>query len=280
LDSTWGSGGAVTVCAGKLTAPVLDFVTMNLFVGCSDGKLYMVTQAGAVSSITVGNGSTLGGVVDPPIVDGVNGFVYTVSGSNGTNAVLVQVKTNLTSQVTMPVGAANVFNLHAPAFNNPYFTSPTTSGALIYVAAYNAAGNEIELYGYCFNSSSVLSNCPGVSPAGPQTLILNSTPGSQLEYAPTLEFFNSNTNQDWFYLSVLQNRNPNIGLFSINTFPTSQTPVPGVQEGSGATGMIVDNNSSGAQAASVYFGALSTTAACGKGGTGGCAIKLTQSGLQ
>ncbi|MGD0956829.1 MAG: hypothetical protein ABR953_08345 [Candidatus Acidiferrales bacterium] len=283
LDTTWGSGGAVTVCSGKLTGAVLDFVTLNVFVGCSNGKLYGFKSSGvalASSPLTVGNGSTLGGIVDSPIVDGVNGFVFAVSGSNGTNAVLVQATTSLSSSTTVTVGAAGVFNLHAPAFNNPYYTSPSTSGAYIYVAAYNAAGNEIELYGYCFSSSDVLANCSGVTPAGPQTLVLNDTPGSQLEYAPLTEFYNSTTSNDWLFITVLANRSPNLGLFNINSFPTSETPVPGVQEGSGTSGMVVDNNSSSAQASSVYFGALSTTAACGNGGTGGCAVKLTQAALE
>jgi len=283
LDTTWGSGGAVTVCSGMLTAPIVDFVTGNVFVGCSDGKLYGFNSSGAplaTPSVTVGNGSALGGIVDPPIVDGVDGFVYAVSGSNGTNAVLVQASTTLGTHTTMPVGDANVFNLHEPALSNAYYTSPTTAGALIYVAAYNNAGNEIELYGYCFNASSVLANCPGVSPAGPQTAILNTAPGSQLEYAPLTEFYNSTTSNDWLFVSVLQNRNPNIGLFNINSFPASATLAASTQEGSGASGMVIDNNSSSAQASSIYFGALSTTAACGAGGTGGCAVKLTQAAFQ
>jgi hypothetical protein len=283
LDTSWGSGGAVTVCSGKLTAPIMDLVTLNVFVGCSDGKLYGFNSSGAplsTPSVTVGNGSALGGIVDPPVVDGVDKLVYAVSGSNGTNAVLVQASTTLASPTTVTVGAAGVFNLHAPAFNNPYYTSPTTTGALIYVAAYNATGNEIELYGYCFNSSNVLANCAGVTPAGPHTLVLNTTPGSQLEYAPLTEFYNSTVSDDWLFVTVLANRSPNIGLFSINSFPTSETPVPGVQEGSGTSAMVVDNNSSSAQASSVYFGALSTTAACAAGGTGGCAVKLTQAALQ
>lgn len=283
LDTTWGSGGAVTVCAGKLTAPVLDLVTLNVFVGCSDGKLYGFNSSGtalATPSVTVGNGSALGGIVDPPIVDGIDKLVYAVSGSNGTNAVLVQASTTLGSPTTVTVGAAGVFNLHAPAFSNAYYTSPATAGALIYIAAYNAAGNEIELYGYCFNSSDVLANCSGVTPAGPHTLVLNTTPGSQLEYAPLTEFYNSTTSIDWLFITVLQNRDPNIGLLNINSFPTSATLTASTQEGSGTSAMVVDNNSSSAQASSVYFGALSTTAACAAGGTGGCAVKLTQAALQ
>jgi hypothetical protein len=283
LDTSWGSGGAVTVCSGMLTAPVLDFVTGNVFVGCSDGKLYGFNSSGtalATPSVAVGNGSTLGGIVDAPVVDGVDGFVYAVSGSNGTNAVLVQAATNLKTSTTMPVGGAGVFNLHEPAFSNAYYTSPTASGALIYVAAYNNAGNEIELYAYCFNGSSVLANCPGVSPAGPETAVLNTSPGSQLEYAPLTEFYNAPTTTDWLFVSVLQNRDPNIGLFNIDSFPASATLAASTQEGSGASGMVIDNNSSSAQASNIYFGALSTTAACGAGGTGGCAVKLTQAAFQ
>jgi hypothetical protein len=284
LDTTWGSGGAVTVCSGILTAPIVDFVTGNVFVGCSDGKLYGFKSNGAplaTPSITVGNGSALGGIVDPPVVDGVDGFVYAVSGSNGANAVLVQASTSLSTHTTMAVGGANVFNLHEPAFSNAYYTSPTAAGALIYVAAYNNAGNEIELYGYCFNSSSgILANCPGVNPAGPQTAILNTAPGSQLEYSPLTEFYNSTTSTDWLFVSVLQNRNPNIGLFNINSFPASATLAASTQEGSGSSGMVIDNDSSSAQASSIYFGALDTTGTCGAGGTGGCAVKLTQAALQ
>jgi hypothetical protein len=283
LDTTWGSAGAVTVCSGKLTAPVLDFVTGNVFVGCSDGKLYGFNSSGAplaTPSVTVGNGSALGGIVDPPIVDGVDGFVYAVSGSNGTNAVLVQASTTLGTHTTVTVGAANIFNLHEPAFSNAYYTSPTAAGALIYVAAYNSAGNEIELYAYCFNGSSALANCPGVTPAGPETAILNTSAGSQLEYAPLTEFYNLTTSNDWLFVSVLQNRDPNIGLFNINSFPASATLAASTQEGSGTSGIVVDNDSSSGQASSIYFGALDTTAACGAGGTGGCAVKLTQATFQ
>ncbi|MGC2332397.1 MAG: hypothetical protein WA581_13160 [Candidatus Acidiferrales bacterium] len=283
LDTTWGSEGAVTVCSGKLTAPVLDFVTLNVFVGCSDGKLYGFNSSGAplaTPSVTLGNGSALGGIVDPPIVDGLDGFVYAVSGSNGTNAVLVQASTTLGTHTTVTVGAANIFNLHEPAFSNAYYTSPTAAGALIYVAAYNSAGNEIELYAYCFNGSSALGNCPGVTPAGPETAILNTAPGSQLEYAPLTEFYNATTANDWLFVGVLQNRNPNIGLFNINSFPASATLAASTQEGSGASGMVVDNDSSSGQASSIYFGVLDTTAACGAGGTGGCAVKLTQATFQ
>src|ERR1700761_637832 len=107
LDTTWGAGGALTIggtCTGKLTGPVLSAANSNVHVGCSDGKLYSISQTGTVKSLVVGDGvasKTYGGIVDPPIVDSVNGYVYVVSGSagNGANAVLVQATLDLTTSV-------------------------------------------------------------------------------------------------------------------------------------------------------------------------------------
>jgi hypothetical protein len=65
LDTSWGGGtGSVTVCGGKLTGPVQDFYTLNVFVGCSDGKVYGFNSSGSpltIPSIAVGNGSATGG---------------------------------------------------------------------------------------------------------------------------------------------------------------------------------------------------------------------------
>ncbi len=138
LDTTWGTSGAVTVCGGRLTGPVLDFNTLNVYVGCSDGKLYSVSQTGTIKSISVGDGvaaKTYGAIVDSPVVDGISGFVYAVSGSAnaGANGALVQAKLDFSSQVTATIGAGNQCQMHAPVFNNAYYTSPTTTGALVYV---------------------------------------------------------------------------------------------------------------------------------------------------
>ena len=86
LDGNWGTaGGLATGCTGELTGPVVDGGTGNIFVGCSDGKLYGFTPAGAPiagSPLIVGTGSGTGGIVDPPMVDAVNGFAYVVSGNS------------------------------------------------------------------------------------------------------------------------------------------------------------------------------------------------------
>ncbi len=99
LDGSWGTGGALTVggtCSGKVSGPVIDGGTGNIFVGCSDGLIYGFTPTGAAlatASVTVGDGSATGGIVDPPTIDAVRGFVYAVSGASaGGTSVIVQAK--------------------------------------------------------------------------------------------------------------------------------------------------------------------------------------------
>jgi hypothetical protein len=300
LDTTWGTGGAVTIggtCIGKLTAPVLDFYNLNIYVGCSDGKLYSISQTGTIKSLVVGDGVTAkvyGGIVDPPLVDGINGFVYAVSGSanNGANGVLVQAKADFSSSVGAPVGNGNQCNIHAPTPNNAYFTSITSAGALMYVAGVDpgtvnqpcsptSVGTaNVELYGVTFGATGVMTSG---TPA--QSVTDGAGPG--LEWSPLAEFFNATTATDWLFISALQSGQANFSSANItNSFPTAATFTNPIKEGVGASGMVVDNQANAAtfpQAASVYFNALQQNAACTNntnGQTGGCAVKLTQAALQ
>jgi hypothetical protein len=292
LDATWGTSGAVTVCSGKLTAPVLDFINMTLYVGCSDGKLYSITQSGTVASLVIGDGAskTYGGIVDPPVVDSLNEFVYAVSGSanGGANAVMVQTTTTFSSSVAVPIGSGNLCNMHSPTPNNAYFTSPTSAGALMYEGGLQTTGtvgqpcsaaltgtNQVVLYASTFNSSGVLnSGTPAHGTA------YGTGPG--YEWAPLTEFFNSTTGVDWVFISALQSNQANVGSTNVTSgFPTA-TPTF-IQEGFGASGIVVDNNSASAQAASIYFSAQQQNTTCNNVKTltftGGCATKLTQNGL-
>jgi hypothetical protein len=291
LDTTWGTGGAITVCSGRLTAPVLDYFTYNIFVGCSDGKLYCVSQAGTISSIVVGDGvasKTYGAIVDPPIVDSVNHFVYAVSGSanNGANGVLVQTTTTLSSSVAVPIGSGNQCNIHAPAMNNPYFTSPTTAGALIYIGGVTGTvaqpctaasmGGTVFLYGATFGAAGVLTS-------GTPKYSFNGGGGPGAEWVPLEEFYNTTTSADWLLAGALQSNQTNMTSFPITSgFPAGFGVL--VTEGIGQSGMVVDNNSSAAQAASLYFNALGENTSCNNNtvltDTGGCAVKLTQASLE
>jgi hypothetical protein len=294
LDTTWGTQGAVSVCGGQLTAPVLDFYNNNVYVGCSNGKLYSISQSFAVKSLAVGDGvaaKTFGGIVDPPIVDGVNGFIYAVSGSanNGANGVLVQAKADFSSSVAVPIGNGNQCNIHAPALNNAYFTNPASANALIVIGgvtgtvgpctAAGATGGAAVLYGATFGAGGILN-------AGPPAHSLTSTNPVGSEYAPMGEFFNATTGNDFLFVSLLRKDvGALVNFYSfLATTGWNATVQKTATEGLGASGMVIDNSSASGQASSIYFNALNEDAACsspqGGANTGGCAVKLTQAGLQ
>jgi hypothetical protein len=293
LDASWGTGGAISVCSGKLTGPILDFVTMNVFVGCSDGKLYSISQSGTIKSVAVGDGigsKTYGAIVDPPVVDGVSGFVYAVSGSagGGANGVVVQATTTLSSSVAVPIGAGNQCNMHAPSFSNAYYTSPTTAGALIYVAGVTGTVSQpcspsstttgvITIYGIGFGAGGVMTS-------GTPAHSFSAGGGPGAEWAPLLEFYNVTTAIDWLFVGALQSGQTNMGEANITAGFPGGVSSNLATEGLGPSGMIVDNDSASAQAASIYFNALGENAACTNNtvltDTGGCAVKLTQAGLQ
>jgi hypothetical protein len=144
LDLTFGSSGSVTVCANKVaTGPTQDFITGNVYVGCSDGNLYGFNSSGTAlpnSPVAIGNGSGFGDVADAPIVDSLNQFVYTFSGAGAStpaNSVLVQLHTDLSSPRIAFVGNGGFQSIHAPAFNDAYFTSATSTNWLIVSGGYD-----------------------------------------------------------------------------------------------------------------------------------------------
>ncbi len=300
LDATWGTGGALTVCTGALTGAVLDSTSLNVYVGCADGKLYSISQTGTIKSITVGDGvasKTYGGIVDPPVVDSINGFVYAVSGSagGGANGIIVQAKTSFASSVSVAIGAGNQCNMHAPVFSNAYYTSPTATGALIYVAgltgtvsqpcsASSTITGDIFVYGITLGTGGVMNTG---TPAN--NVNLGGGPGA--EWTPLAEFYNATTAVDWLFVSALQSNQTNLASANITSgFPSSSGFGAFVQYGVGPSGIIVDNSANTTtypQAASIYFNALVENATCTNNtsptlltATGGCATKLTQATLQ
>ena len=112
-------------------------------------------------------------------------------------------------------------------------------------------------------------------PAANTFTITGSTP---VEFSPLTEFLNGSTDQ--LYVSGLANASPNFieynltdfgSLFPNVLFPINTSGPAGAStgEGSGTSGIVVDNVSSSAQASSIYFGVLGSNTA----------VKLTQSGL-
>jgi hypothetical protein len=302
IDTSWGTTGAVTVgpgsCAGTassmLTGAVSNFVNGNVFVGCADGKLYGFNSSGQAlspASVTVGDGTsskTYGAIVDPPMVDIVNGFVYAVSGSanGGAYGALVQAKTDFSSFVVAQIGNGNQCNIHSPVFSNAYFTNPSSASTLIYVAGTtgtvsqpcgpgSSTTGDIFVYGVTLGAGGVMT-------AGTPADAFNLGGGPGAEWAPLMEFYNSTTATDWLFAGAYQSNQTNLGSMNITGgFPGG---ISVVTEGLGPSGMIVDNDSSAAQAASIYFGSQQASATCANNtnlsAVGGCAVKLTQAALQ
>jgi hypothetical protein len=285
LDLSWNSTGSVTIggtCAGalgKLTGPVVDSNTGNVFVGCADGKLYGFTSTGAAlatASISVGDGTPTGGIVDPPLIDVVNKFVYAVSGSSGGSSVLVQASTvDLSGKVTATLGAGGLFRQHAPAFNAAYFSSGTPANWLIYDWA-TTSSNEVAIYGVGFVAGHVMTG-------GPAGHVIAWSGSNGNEVSPVTEFFNGATDQ--LFSSGIATDSANLVENNISTFPSAFPPVDGsnaagatTEEGGGTSGIVVDNDSGLAQASSIYFGVLST-GGVGSNPNGNSAVKLTQTGL-
>jgi len=151
--------------------------------------------------------------------------------------------------------------LHAPSFNDAYFSSGTIANWLIYDWAVNGAGN-ITLYGVSFAAGHVMTT-------GPAANSFTVGGSSSVELSPTTEFMNGT---DQLFVSGRINVSPNFIEENINAFPGSITT--STAEGTGTSGMVVDNSNGGAQASSIYFGVLGAAAP-----NGNSAVKLTQSGL-
>lgn len=277
LDTSWGGTGAISVCTGVLSGAVVDGSNGNVFVGCSDGKLYGFTRTGTAlttPSVTVGNGTADGGVVDPPLVDASNHLVYAVAGASGggTEVVVQASSVDLSGASTASLGAGGQFNLHAPAVNSAYLSGgPGAAGALLYEWGLNAGGTAIELYGIGFTGST-MDTTP--------TNSLGLTGTIAVEFSPVTEFENS-PNDLLFVSGLVSVTSPAFDFieYNINSFPTADPPSGGAGStgatfataGPGTSGIIVDNASGSAQASSIYYGDL---------GTAHNAVKLTQGDLQ
>lgn len=293
LDTSWGVGGSVSVpCGTVLTGAVEDFATGHVFVGCDDGRLYGFTSTGtplATHSIAVGSGvpPSDGAIVVPPIVDSTNGLVYAVTGTNGTTPTIAQANVSLGAVRRVGLGTAPTTtseNLYAPAFNDAYFSSSTSANWALFSCGFDTSGTLTILYDIGFSSGRVMNNAtPGTAA---QFQLLNAVD----QCSPVTTFVNvlgpPNPPTDWLFLgleaqSTVYNFNVSVskGITGAG-FPGgfAATATNATVTG-GPSGIIVDNeNDTLAQASSIYFSNLAS-ASCGAGGSGFCAVKLTQSGL-
>jgi hypothetical protein len=336
-------GWPVTVNAAgnvHLHSPIYDSVSKNIFVGDLSGNFYYVREVG--SSVGVcGSGSNggvvpclgttnglasgptsiaLGGVIDDaPIVDSTTQRVFFFDGSvntttcaaAGTNAILVQLDTQLTSATEVKVCFPNngttgiLTNTKSGAFDNAYVSSAMGSkaGKLYFCARDTAFQDRPALFRIGFDTNGVMNSTVDANSGGSGNNYLELVNTSGEECSPITEIYNTPTSTDWIFVSV--GNNGYLGtclaanggcLMSFNltalgaTWPpvnatgSYNLPLSGANPGdAGSSGIIVDNVSNAAQASSIYFTFLttaSTNATCNGGVSTGCAVKLTQAALQ
>jgi hypothetical protein len=274
-----------------LTGPIFDMVTRNIFVADNLGHLSYVREAGSTSgACAIGAPPCLGStvitfvsgaaIVDPPIVDSSTGRVFTeIGNADGLDAQLLQADTALGSVVRVIAGRQDGNVLRTGAFDNNYFTNVSTG--FFYFCGKNFANSRPTLFRVGFNGAGVMNS--SIDAATPVPLATGAAACS-----PAAEIYNNGSApaKDWFFVSVTNHCAGTGGGTAgcIMSFDiTGGMPAASshaVAEGSGTSGMVVDNVSPSAQASSIYF-SNQANGACGDGiATGGCAIKLTQSGLQ
>ncbi len=264
VDTTWGITGIALAGSGKLNSPVYDPVSRNVFVTSGDGKLYGFTKTGIALAnsplkVGVGSGTPDGGIIAPPLVDATNGFIYVVTGDNGTNSVVAQVKTTNFSVVrTASLGKNNVQPIHLPALNNNYKTQATNTVAkpwYLYSCGYDASGNPF-LYRVGFDASRNMNTTIDATVF---------SIGANAEQCTAMTEFATN-GVDRLYLSVVNQGF--VGFADITNAPTLTTAPLAVA--GGVSGIIIDNVSPSPQASSIYFTSNGAHQA----------VKLTQVSLQ
>ena len=259
----------VTINANRrLTSPVLDHITRNIFVGDARGLLWSVNvdNPALKSFLAVGlAGAANAAILDGPLVDSQNGTVFAVSSNDGTSAVVVQADTATLAQLRRgrigqgSTGGTNV-NLYDGAFNHNYYTDPST-GAL-FLCGTGAA--DITPWRYFFAFSGRVMNA---NPSSSSQLL----PSINARCSPITGSFNPNigaTGTDFFFWGLTADC---VGTSGCVMSRTDSDVILTVGEPNGTSAIIIDNVSTAPQASSIYF-----TSQAGPRR----AVKLTQNGLQ
>ena len=252
------------------STPIFDSETNQIFFTDSQGRIDYVTDMGATPSAVTYSAVLASGAtsVNPLTLDMTNQMVYACFNSDGTNALVVQAPVDLSSSVSIPVGAAGT-TYGAPygvQFNNAFYTG---SGTPVMYVAGTGTGSLPTLYGVGFTGGGAL-NPADVTSAALATGAADSS--------PVTEFFNSNLGADLLFVGVTNNciattNGGNAGcVISLDItagFPTINAGSVALAATGGTSGIIVDNNSGLTQASSIYYATK----------TGNTLIKATQSGL-
>ncbi len=279
----------------KIAGPVFDSVSRNIYYGDDTGTFTYIREAGSTVGVCIGQpvppcwgqvtfalGSATHPIIESPIVDSTAQRVYAFVGgdnSSGTHAIALQTDTaiSFSSGASAPIGQSGA-NIYAGAFDDNYYTSPQTG--FLYVCGYTAASSVANpvLYRLGFAASGKMNTLKDTS----SITLANS--GTSAPCSPMTELRTA-SGKDQLFVSVQNGCLASGGgtggcimSFDITTgFPSASSaarPEPG-----GTSGIIVDNISAAAQASNIYFTTLSDTTCGDSVSGGGCAVKLTQTGL-
>jgi len=294
--------------ANALNSPVLDGASGNIFVDDLNGTLSYVRETfSTVGTCKTGSPPCIGSttvvpsqihsLIDAPIVDSSTQKVFVFYANyDGTNMAVVQSDTALSANVPTLTGSKlNQRHLHAGAFDNTYLSGSGNTGRL-YLCGGSGTGQPTLMRVGFNNTATTFPNKTGTMNTtvdATVTLEVVSTVGN-VDCGPLTEFFNANApaaSQDQLFFGVAGDSTSatciaaGVGcVMSVNitNIPGALTIGPSIPEIMGASGIIVDNNSTSAQASSLYFsnqGNSTTALKCGTTTGVGCAIKVTQSGL-
>jgi hypothetical protein len=313
----------VTLNSGnKLTSPVYDSVSNLVFVsnlGSAGGYLYSIAGTGTPTVTTSPQLANSPGIYDAALVDSTSEKVYVFVGTdtetnNGISCKwaagcegVFQFAAGTSLSGAKPAesvfGVSSANPIYMGTFDNQYYTSSGDSAGNLYVCAYGSGSwpklVDATIASGAFTGTSSFTNPVGGTGILAANIANNMTGSNNALCSPVTEIYNANasTPTDWIFLSVTANGAltacSGACLYSWNTTSTlpaqSGTTVDQATQGlaapGGTSGIIIDNISTQAGASQIYYGLLSTSAACGGNGTGqgvgagGCAVQAAQSGL-
>jgi hypothetical protein len=294
-----------------VTSPTLDSVSGNIFVEDSSGILSYVRETfSTAGTCAAGVPPCLGStninppnvhvVTDAPIVDSTTGKVFAFYGNNGlgSSTAVVQSDVTLSTSVAAALGTGTGHHLHAGAFDNSYLTGNGSVGRLYMCGSSGNSTPTIQRIG--FTNSGRVPASPFANPVGTMNTAVDTAKlavaTNSAECAPVTELFNANAaaaTQDQIFFGVQTLGNgTNCGgggcVMSINVtnIPATLAIAHSIAEINGPSGIIVDNvanTTTFPQASSLYFSSQGNSTAglpCGATTGVGCAVKVTQAGLQ